>query len=173
MARRRADAIATGRLRRTAEIGGLVGGQAVRAYATKAADVTRSPDARQAADERRAIEAAGGIVDVLGHMKGAAMKLGQIASFIDATGPPADERGRFQAKVASRRGPAPRADFKKTRRVIEDDLDARLENVFSEFAPEAVAAVSIGQVYRARLSDGRRAAVKVQYPGVRAAVRAD
>jgi hypothetical protein len=54
----RDSAIATGRLRRTAEIGGLVGGQAVRAYATKAANLTRSADARQAADERRAIEAA-------------------------------------------------------------------------------------------------------------------
>src|SRR3954452_5990549 len=170
MARRRADAIARGRLRRTAEIGGLVGGQAVRAYATKAANVTRSPDARQAADERRAIEAAGEIVDVLGHMKGAAMKVGQIASFIDPTGLPADERDRFQAKLASLRDSAPRVDFKKMRKVIEDDLDERLENVFSEFEPEAVAAASIGQVYRARLSDGRRVAVKVQYPGVRAAV---
>jgi predicted unusual protein kinase regulating ubiquinone biosynthesis (AarF/ABC1/UbiB family) len=170
---KRDDAIATGRLRRTAEIGGLVGGQAVRAYATKAANVARSPDARQAADERRAIEAAGQIVDVLGHMKGAAMKVGQIASFIDPTGLPADERARFQAKLASLRDSAPRVAFKNMRKVIEDDLDERLENVFCEFEPEAVAAASIGQVYRARLIDGRRVAVKVQYPGVDAAVRAD
>ena len=62
------DSIPTGRLRRTAKIGGLVGGQAVRSYATKAANLTRSTDAREAADERRAIEAAEQIVDVLGHM---------------------------------------------------------------------------------------------------------
>jgi predicted unusual protein kinase regulating ubiquinone biosynthesis (AarF/ABC1/UbiB family) len=167
------DAIPTGRLRRTAEVGGLLGGQAVRGYATKAANLTRSADGRRAADERRAIEAAGEIVDVLGHMKGAAMKVGQIASFIDPTGLPPEERARFQAKLASLRDSAPRVEFKKMRKVIEDDLDQRLEDVFSEFEPEAVAAASIGQVYRARLSDGRQVAVKVQYPGVAAAVRAD
>ena len=167
------DAIPRGRLRRTAEIGGLVSGQAARAYATKAANLTRSADARQAADERRAVEAAEQIVDVLGHMKGAAMKVGQIASFIDPAGLPEEERARFQAKLAALRDSAPRVDFKRMRKVVEDDLGQRLEGVFDEFEPEAVAAASIGQVYRARLVDGRRVAVKVQYPGVGAAVRAD
>jgi predicted unusual protein kinase regulating ubiquinone biosynthesis (AarF/ABC1/UbiB family) len=166
-------AVPAGRLRRTAEVGGLVGGQAVRAYATKAANLTRSGDARQAADERRAIEAAEQIVDVLGHMKGAAMKVGQIASFIDPTGLPEEERARFQAKLAALRDSAPRVEFKKMRKVIEDDLGQRLADVFDEFEEDAVAAASIGQVYRARLLDGRRVAVKVQYPGVGAAVRAD
>jgi predicted unusual protein kinase regulating ubiquinone biosynthesis (AarF/ABC1/UbiB family) len=165
--------VPTGRLRRTAEVGGLVGGQAIRAYATKAANLTRSTDARQAADERRAIEAAEQIVDVLGHMKGAAMKVGQIASFIDPTGLPEEERARFQAKLAALRDSAPRVEFKRMRKVIEQDLDQPLDDAFAEFEPDAVAAASIGQVYLARLHDGRRVAVKVQYPGVDAAVRAD
>jgi predicted unusual protein kinase regulating ubiquinone biosynthesis (AarF/ABC1/UbiB family) len=168
------DAIPTGRLRRTAKVGGLVGGQAARAYATKAANLARSPDARQVADERRAVEAAEQIVDVLGHMKGAAMKVGQIASFIDPTGLPPEERERFQAKLAALRDSAPRVRFERMRRVIEDDLESPIEEVFDEFEQDAVAAASIGQVYRARLAgDGRRVAVKVQYPGVAAAVRAD
>ena len=59
------------------------------------------------------------------------------------------------------------------RKVIEDDLGERLGDVFADFQEDAVAAASIGQVYRARLHDGRDVAVKVQYPGVGQAVRAD
>jgi predicted unusual protein kinase regulating ubiquinone biosynthesis (AarF/ABC1/UbiB family) len=138
-----------------------------------AANVTRSEAARQAADERLAVEAAEQIVDVLGHMKGAAMKVGQIASFIDPAGLPEEERDRFQAKLAALRDSAPRVEFKKMRKVIEEDLGQRVEDLFDGFEEDAVAAASIGQVYRARLLDGRRVAVKVQYPGVEAAVRAD
>jgi predicted unusual protein kinase regulating ubiquinone biosynthesis (AarF/ABC1/UbiB family) len=58
-------------------------------------------------------------------------------------------------------------------KVIEEELDERLKDVFDDFDEEPIAAASIGQVYRARLLDGRRVAVKVQYPGVAAAVRAD
>jgi predicted unusual protein kinase regulating ubiquinone biosynthesis (AarF/ABC1/UbiB family) len=167
------DSIPAGRVRRTAEVGGLVGGQAVRAYATKAANLTRSTDAGRAAAERRQIKAAEQIVDVLGHMKGLAMKVGQVASFIDLEGLPPDARDGFQEKLAALRDSAPRVDFKQMRKVIEDDLGERLEDVFDEFDSDAVAAASIGQVYRARLADGRRVAVKVQYPRVAAAVRAD
>jgi hypothetical protein len=67
----RAESVPTGRVRRTAEVGELVGGQAVRAYATKAANLARSRDAAQAAAERRQIKEAEKVVDVLGHMKGA------------------------------------------------------------------------------------------------------
>jgi predicted unusual protein kinase regulating ubiquinone biosynthesis (AarF/ABC1/UbiB family) len=172
-AAKRDKPIPTGRLRRTAKVGELVGGQTVRTYATRAANLTRSGDARQAADERRQIEEAEKIVDVLGHMKGVAMKVGQVASFIDLEGLPPEARDRFQAKLASLRDSAPRVAFKEMRKVIEEDLGERLEEVFDEFEPEAVAAASIGQVYRARVADGRRVAVKVQYPRVAAAVRAD
>jgi predicted unusual protein kinase regulating ubiquinone biosynthesis (AarF/ABC1/UbiB family) len=170
---KRDDGIPTGRVRRTAKVGGLVGKQAARAYATRAASVGRSDDARQAARERRQIDAAEQIVEVLGQMKGAAMKVGQVASFIDLSGLPPDARERFQAKLATLRDSAPRVGFAQMRRVIEEDLDAPLEEIFDDFEQEAVAAASIGQVYRARLADGRRVAVKVQYPRVAAAVRAD
>jgi predicted unusual protein kinase regulating ubiquinone biosynthesis (AarF/ABC1/UbiB family) len=160
-------------MRRTAKIGELVGGQAVRGYATRAANLARSQSGREAAEQRRQIEEAEKIVDVLGHMKGVAMKVGQIASVIDLEGLPPEQRQRFQAKLAALRDSAPRVSFKDMRKVIEGDLGERLENVFDEFEPEAVAAASIGQVYRARLDDGRRVAVKVQYPRVAAAVRAD
>ncbi len=57
--------------------------------------------------------------------------------------------------------------------MIESDLEEPIEDVFDEFDEDSIAAASIGQVYRAKLEDGREVAVKVQYPGVGAAVRAD
>jgi predicted unusual protein kinase regulating ubiquinone biosynthesis (AarF/ABC1/UbiB family) len=162
-----------GRVRRTARVGSLVGGQAARAYATKAANLTRSGEARREAAERRQVEAAEQIVEVLGSMKGAAMKIGQVASFIDTGALPPEASERIQEKLAELRDSAPRVSFRDMRKVIELDLGEKLRESFAEFDEEAVAAASIGQVYRARLHDGSEVAVKVQYPGVGTAVRAD
>ena len=85
-------AIPTGRIRRTAKVGGLLGGQTARNYATKAANLTRDEDGRRRAAEKRQLEAAEQIVEVLGQMKGAAMKIGQVASFIDLAGMPPEVR---------------------------------------------------------------------------------
>jgi predicted unusual protein kinase regulating ubiquinone biosynthesis (AarF/ABC1/UbiB family) len=63
--------------------------------------------------------------------------------------------------------------FSDMRKVIESELGEKLKDVFAEFDEHPIAAASIGQVYRARLEDGREVAVKVQYPGVAQAVRAD
>jgi predicted unusual protein kinase regulating ubiquinone biosynthesis (AarF/ABC1/UbiB family) len=169
----RARSIPTGRARRTVKVGGLLGTEVAKAYATKAANLVRSDEDRSAASERRRLEAANHIVEVLGQMKGPAMKLGQMASVLDLGGLPADEVERLQAKLGELREQAPQASFKEMRKVIEEDLGDSVEDVFAEFDPDAAAAASIGQVYRARLHDGREVAVKVQYPRVAAAVRAD
>jgi predicted unusual protein kinase regulating ubiquinone biosynthesis (AarF/ABC1/UbiB family) len=173
------DGIPTGRLRRAAKVGRLAGGQTARSYATKAANVTRSKEGRRAAAERRQLDTAEQIFEVLGNMKGAAMKVGQVASFVDTGAFPPELQERIQQKLAELRDAAPRVAFERMREVIEQDLEESLEEVFAEFDEEAVAAASIGQVYRARLQDthagtgGRDVAVKVQYPGVAQAVRAD
>ena len=138
-----------------------------------AANVARSPEGKQAALERRHIEAAEQIVAALGTMKGAAMKVGQVLSFLDVGMVPEEYREEFQHKLAALRDAAPTVTFKDMRKVIEEELGERLSDVFEDFDQEPIAAASIGQVYRATLLDGRRVAVKVQYPGVAAAVRAD
>jgi predicted unusual protein kinase regulating ubiquinone biosynthesis (AarF/ABC1/UbiB family) len=168
-----ASKLPTGRIRRAAKVGRLAGGQTARGYATKAANLTRSSQGRRAAAERRQVEAAEQIFEVLGQMKGAAMKVGQVASFVDTGAFPPEFQERIQAKLAELRDAAPHVPFKRMRKVVEDDLGAPFEDAFVEFEEEAVAAASIGQVYRARLHDGRNVAVKVQYPGVAQAVRAD
>jgi predicted unusual protein kinase regulating ubiquinone biosynthesis (AarF/ABC1/UbiB family) len=179
VARKDDSSIPTGRIRRTAKVAGLASGQTARNYATKAANLTRGEQQRREAAMRRQAEAAEQILDVLGNMKGAAMKVGQVASFIDTGAFPEEFQARIQEKLANLRDSAPRVSFEQMRAVIEDGLGERIGDVFAEFDDQAVAAASIGQVYRARLPEdagklaGREVAVKVQYPGVAQAVRSD
>jgi predicted unusual protein kinase regulating ubiquinone biosynthesis (AarF/ABC1/UbiB family) len=67
----------------------------------------------------------------------------------------------------------PPRELPVVRRVIEGELGRPLEAVFRDFAPRPVASASLAQVHEATLRDGRRVAVKVQYPEVAEQVRGD
>jgi predicted unusual protein kinase regulating ubiquinone biosynthesis (AarF/ABC1/UbiB family) len=167
------DKIPTSRVRRTARVGRAAAGQAVRQAGTHVVNVARSDEGASRALEKRHLEAAEQIVTVLGTMKGAAMKLGQVMSFLDVGLVPEEYRDEFQRKLGELRDAAPNVRFEDMRKVMEQEFDEPLDEVFAAFEEEPIAAASIGQVYRAQLHDGRDVAVKVQYPGVAAAVRAD
>jgi len=167
------EKIPTSRMRRTASVATLAAGEAAKQLGTRAANITRGEQASEDAMARRQLETAKQIVSALGTMKGAAMKLGQVMSFMDMGLVAEEHREEFQRELAKLRDAAPTVAFKQMRRVIEEDLGERIPEVFAHFEEEPIAAASIGQVYRATLMDGREVAVKVQYPGVAAAVRAD
>ena len=168
-----AKGVPTSRLSRGSKLGAAVAGQIVRHQRTRVSMLGRSEQARARMAEESTIQAAEQVVTVLGGMKGVAMKLGQMLSILDLDLVPPDHRASFQRKLAVLRDSAPKTSFTAMRTVIEDDLGKPLTELFAEFDTEAIAAASIGQVYRATLHDGRKVAVKVQYPGIAAAVEAD
>jgi predicted unusual protein kinase regulating ubiquinone biosynthesis (AarF/ABC1/UbiB family) len=161
------------RLARSARVGLRAGFEGARFAGAKATGVVRSRDGRREHMEELALESAERMVDTLGTMKGAAMKMGQLASFIDTEYLPDEYRELYQQKLGKLRTSAPAMPWEKVRKVIDEEYDEPCVDVFESIEREAFAAASIGQVHRAVLHDGRRVAVKVQYPGVDAALRAD
>ncbi len=167
------DRVPKSKLARGSKIGAVAAGQMLRAGRTRMSMLGRSEEARARLSEESTMRAAEQLVTTLASMRGVAMKIGQMMSILDIDLVPEDHRALFQAKLAALQDSAPRFEFSAMRRVLEDDYGQPLEQVFAEFDPRAFAAASIGQVYRARLHDGRDVAVKVQYPGIEAAVRSD
>jgi predicted unusual protein kinase regulating ubiquinone biosynthesis (AarF/ABC1/UbiB family) len=108
------------------------------------------------------------IVDTLGEMKGFAMKVGQMASYLDFA-LPEPARDVLADLQRSTQPMAPRV----VAETFLEDLGQSPRKLFTEWSPQPFAAASIGQVHRARLKTGEDVAVKVQYPGVVDAIRAD
>src|ERR671933_669234 len=134
------EPIPTSRLRRSATVGRLAAEQAARQLGTRAANLTRDEQRANEALARRQVETAEQIVAALGTMKGAAMKLGQVMSFLDVGLVPPEYREQFQAKLAELRDAAPKVSFKDMKKVIEQEYGEKLENVFETFDPKAMAA---------------------------------
>ncbi len=166
--------IPKGRIRRSAKLGSIIGTQGARYAGTKAANVARSEESGQEKLEQRHLETAMKMVGALGQMKGAAMKLGQFASFIDTEFIPEEYREIYQEQLGKLRSEAPAMPWDQVVKVLEEEYDGEpLSEYFAEIDHEAFAAASIGQVHKAELLDGRRVAVKIQYPGIAEAMEAD
>ncbi len=127
-------------------------------------------DADTRARERAQNDAWSGelIAQTLGELKGAAMKVGQIASVARDLLPP-----DLVSSLSSLQRDAPPMDYEVIAEQIERELGSPPELLFQRFDRAPFAAASIGQVHRARTDDGREVVVKVQYPGVDESVDSD
>jgi len=112
--------------------------------------------------------------ELLGRSKGALMKAGQMLSFAAIRfAVPIEVQSVYQTAFERLRTEAPPMQPGLAREVLEAELGERAERAFAEFDWRPFAAASIGQVHEATLRDGRVVAVKIQYPGVAEAIRAD
>jgi predicted unusual protein kinase regulating ubiquinone biosynthesis (AarF/ABC1/UbiB family) len=134
-------------------------------------DPTGSDEDDHVADE----EAARVLAVNAGRLKGGLAKVAQLAAY----DPGATLGGRSGATTQARAvladlwDHAPAVSGGAIAQVIEADLGRPPEGLFATWDPVPLAAASLGQVHAATLDDGTAVVVKVQYPGVAEALRAD
>jgi predicted unusual protein kinase regulating ubiquinone biosynthesis (AarF/ABC1/UbiB family) len=151
-----------------------LGGRVGLTYASTAArKLFASAERAEALDRERELRTAEDIAASLGQMKGALMKLGQMASYLDEGLPEP-----LRLALAELRTNAPPMAPELATEVVEAELGQPPERAFLEWDPVPIAAASIGQVHRALwwdagLGEERAVAVKVQYPGAAEAISAD
>lgn len=159
----------TGRVRRLTAPARLGVGAATAQAAAWVRDRTRRASDGDTAQAKQLVRTAEQAAALMGEMKGAVMKLGQLLSFADVSALPPE----FRTVLAHLQADAPPMAWELVERVVTEDLGQPPEEAFERFSRPPIAAASIGQVHSARLRDGTDVVVKVQYPGVAEAIDAD
>jgi predicted unusual protein kinase regulating ubiquinone biosynthesis (AarF/ABC1/UbiB family) len=167
----RAKRPTSGRVARTARLGRVAAGGAVR-WAGDRLDARGNEAEQQRRRGDRMVATIDTLVDQLAVMRGAAMKAGQVLSTVEFPGLDPDQSEHLQRRLASLRDNVPAVGWQDMREVLASEWGRPPEDVLERIETEPAAAASIGQVYRARL-DGRDVAIKVQYPGIAEAVVSD
>jgi adenylate cyclase len=160
--------IPRGRIRRTMPLAGFT----ARAAGGRIVAGLREKTGNTGAVDRFHERTAERYSQLLGHSKGVLMKVGQIFSMLD-TNSVGSGFSPYQAALARLQANAPPMHPDLAKDMVRADLGRPVEEVFSQFCDEPMAAASIGQVHRAVLHDGREVAVKIQYPGAAEAIGDD
>src|SRR5262249_51808733 len=145
---------ATGVVARNAQLA-AVGARSTASYALHRARLATAPDAeRDALEAAYQLRTAEQVAAALGNMKGALMKIGQMASSLDAGMPES-----VRVALASLQQDAPPMTPELCAQVVRAELGRDPERVYADWDPVPIAAASIGQVHRATTRDGVRVAV--------------
>lgn len=108
------------------------------------------------------------MLDSMGYLRGAVMKIGQtLANFPDIA------PREFVDTLDRLHFDAPPMHWSLLREMVHNELGDDPENLFAAFDKQAFAAASLGQVHRARLKTGDEVAVKIQYPGIARSISSD
>ena len=160
--------VPTGRVARMLRMGGIASGIAggVAAGGLKALAQGKRPDLANLL-----MTPANGlrVTQGLSHLRGAALKLGQMLS-MDSGAVLPEELTAILARMRDDAQPMPP---KQLQAVLNAEWGAGWYGRFQRFDVRPFAAASIGQVHRAVLPGGRMLAIKVQYPGVRDSIDSD
>jgi len=108
------------------------------------------------------------VLDSMGYLRGAVMKIGQtLANFPDIA------PKEFVETLEQLHSDAPPMHWSLLREMVHNELGDDPEKLFASFDKRAFAAASLGQVHRAQLRSGKSVAVKIQYPGIARTITED
>ena len=147
--------------RRFMKLAGMTASIAGKAVSNSIKSINASEEDKLAAKSKLYQDIGLKIADTLGEMKGAVMKVGQIASQYKDIFPP-----EVSEAISKLQRQAPAVPFNTIQQQIEKELGKPLNQIFKSIEETPFAAASIGQVHRAVLPTGEQVVVKVQYPGV-------
>ena len=154
--------VPAGRFKRLLRVGALGASVGASSALRRVSQVVRPGASKDSAEDGAfRTRQAEKVLKVLGEMKGATMKVGQILSSDPDLIPP-----EFIDKLSELQRDAPPMTYRTVTNIIEEAFGLPLSEVFETFDPDPAGSASIGQVHRARLRTGEEVAVKVQYPGI-------